>query len=56
MERLAVHRRALVVDGVELDQQWIVAHALGGESDLPEDALGRGKQHAKLLMTIKFPH
>ena len=54
MDRLAVHPLELV-DGVELDQRGVVAHALGGELDLRDDALGQGEQGSKLLTALDFP-
>jgi hypothetical protein len=44
-----------LVDGVELDPRGAIAHALGGELDLPDDALGQGKQGSKLLTALDCP-
>jgi hypothetical protein len=54
MDHVAVHPLELV-DGVELDPRGVIAHALGGELDLPDDALGQGKQGSKLLTALDCP-
>jgi hypothetical protein len=54
MDRLAVHPLEFV-DRIEFDQRGVVAHALGGELDLPDHALGQGEQGLKLLTALDFP-